>query len=320
MGYAQGVEGAVSTWWRFHPGAFSFLASVTFLGSLLSASPARATQVTATRVEWRREWTPVSPLEVGGTVALTALSMYLMPRMHGPSEPIWRGGILLDDPVRDLLRLRSPSQQRITARYSDITFRTLALFPYVVDAGLSALLIHRQPHVALQIALIDAEALTLAGVTQMLTSRLLGRERPYVQECKDDGSEAAKRCGSSNDNRSFFSGHAAATFTSAGLTCLHHEHLPLYGGGPVESWACVWAVGMASATSIFRITSDNHYASDVVVGAAIGYLYGYAMPKWLHYGRLRALPGGEHSFVSGLRVSTLPVVGDGAGLQLGGRF
>ncbi len=273
-------------------------------------------------VVWHKEWTPVSPLEVGGTVAFTALNMVLFPGLTGPSSAAWNGGFALDDPVRDMFRLRSRSQQLTTARYSDIGFRTLALFPYVVDVGVAALAVHRAPRVAFEMALIDADALTLAGTTQLLTSRLLGRRRPYVRECKGDGSAHSERCGTNNDNRSFYSGHAAGSFTSAWLTCLHHEYLPLYGGGPVESWACVWALSLASATSIFRITSDNHYASDVVVvvGAAMGYLYGYALPKWLHYGRLRNPTAAGSELFTNLQLGLVPANGDGASLLLGGRF
>jgi hypothetical protein len=32
------------------------------------------------------------------------------------------------------------------------------------------------------------------------------------------------------------------------------------------------------------MTSDEHWASDTVVGIGTGWLFGYMMPKWLHYG------------------------------------
>ena len=36
--------------------------------------------------------------------------------------------------------------------------------------------------------------------------------------------------------------------------------------------------------SVLRIVSDNHYTTDVLLGAGVGLLSGYALPQWLHYG------------------------------------
>ena len=44
----------------------------------------------------------------------------------------------------------------------------MVLAPYVVDVGFGALVLHHNPDVALQLALIDFEVLTLAGMTQLL--------------------------------------------------------------------------------------------------------------------------------------------------------
>ncbi len=249
------------------------------------ASSSASAQHARDAVEWRDEWTPVRPVEAIGTVGLTLLSLFLVPKLDGPHRRDFRGGIgFLDNGARSLLRARSPRVQEVTAEYSDLGFRALALFPYVVDVGIVTLGVHRDPELALQLALIDAEALTLAGFTQLITSRVLvARGRPYLEDC-ENGRSGYQSCGkNSADYRAFFSGHAAGTFTSAALTCLHHEHIPLYGGGAVETWACAWALSVASAVSVFRLTSDNHYVTDVLAGAAVGGFYGYLMPKWLHY-------------------------------------
>src|SRR5207253_5621614 len=51
----------------------------------------------------------------------------------------------------------------------------------------------------------------------------------------------------------FYSGHAAATATSAGLTCAHHQHLPLYGGGLADLVPCLVMSGVSIVTGISRI-------------------------------------------------------------------
>lgn len=246
---------------------------------LFAASPASAGEGLAAppgKVEWRREWPKFTPGEAALTLGTTAAGFFLERRLdQAPFGTFTLEIPIVDTVPRDLLRASDPNRQRIFAEYSDMGFRMMAFFPYVMDAGIVALGIHQNPEVAGQLALIDAQALTLSGITQLVVSRVVGRRRPYLEDCDV--------CDDPSDVRSFYSGHAAAAFTSAGLVCVHHQHLPLYGGGPVEAWACMWALGVASATGLLRIVSDNHYMSDVLVGAGIGWFYGYLMPKLLHY-------------------------------------
>ncbi|HKO91027.1 MAG TPA: phosphatase PAP2 family protein, partial [Polyangiaceae bacterium] len=116
-----------------------------------------------------------------------------------------------------------------------------------------------------------------------LTGESLGRVRPAENGCKTDP-EYSSKCDSSSLNKSFLSGHTAIAFTGAGLMCAHHQHLPLYGGGAADIATCWAALAAASAASVMRITSDNHYATDVLLGAGIGLTSGYVLQRWLHYG------------------------------------
>jgi membrane-associated phospholipid phosphatase len=266
------------------------LVSLFFLFVIFASSrPASATPPPSSRndkVEWKEgQWPRVTAWEAAGTFAATGLTFLVERRVPEPSEKRLDFEVpLLDPGMRYAFRGRSKKVQDAFGHYSDLGFRMMAFFPYVMDVGVAALGIHRNPDVAGQMALIDLQALTFSGFTQLIASRFAGRARPYAQDCHPETLKTITRdCGGENDNKSFYSGHAAAAFTSAGLTCVHHEHLPLYGGGPVETWACVWALSVASATGLFRIIGDAHYASDVLFGAGVGWFYGYVMPKLLHY-------------------------------------
>jgi len=83
---------------------------------------------------------------------------------------------------------------------------------------------------------------------------------------------------------SFFSGHSSVAFTSAGLTCAHHQRLPLYGGGAADAAACGAMIAVALSTASFRVLADEHYMSDILVGSAVGFAAGYGLPTLLHYG------------------------------------
>ncbi|MEO8876476.1 MAG: phosphatase PAP2 family protein, partial [Polyangiaceae bacterium] len=134
------------------------------------------------------------------------------------------------------------------------------------------------------------------------------------------GKPLFNHCDHVGDDASFYSGHAAATMTMAGATCVHHQHLPLYGGGFPDLLPCLVMLGMSGATGIGRIVADRHYASDVVVGWGFGFASGYVLPSILHYGFKSDRPVGA---VVGKSFGVVPIpqaYPGGAGLSFGGYF
>ena len=228
-------------------------------------------------VQWNEDWPRFSIAELIVSAAVTVRNGDLGGALDGPRSAVIELEVpVLDQGARDLLRASSPGRRKGAARLSDMGFRSLVLAPYLLDVVLGALVLHRNPDVALQVALIDFEVLTLAGLTQLLVSRGIGRARPYVTECPPEG------CGG-GPYRSLLSGHAMASFTGAGLLCRQHTELPLFGGGAPDTLACVWALTAASLTGTLRLVADEHWASDVLLGAGMGWLYGYYLPKVLHF-------------------------------------
>jgi membrane-associated phospholipid phosphatase len=229
-------------------------------------------------VYWHDEWPRFSVAEAIISAAVTARNADLGVHLDGPRSAVIEFEVpILDHGTRDLLRASTPQGRRAYARLGDLGFRTLVFTPYVVDVGIGALVVNRNPDVAAQLALIDFEVFTLAGLTQLLGSRVIGRARPYVQDCP-----TPEAC-TGGPYRGFLSGHTMASFTAAGLMCVHHEKLPLFGGGAADTWACVWALSVASLTGLARTAADEHWASDVLLGAGVGWLYGYYLPKLLHF-------------------------------------
>jgi membrane-associated phospholipid phosphatase len=125
-------------------------------------------------------------------------------------------------------------------------------------------------------ALLIAEATLLAGDANQLTKLLTGRERPFVHALSDD--RKRETANPSNNNLSFFSGHAAETFALATATGTVAT-LRGYRWAPVA-----WIVGgaLAAATGYLRIAADQHWLTDVLVGMVVGAGIGFAVPYLFH--------------------------------------
>jgi len=294
----------------------AFLALVVLMTLTATGGAARADDPPKPRrrdeVYWHDEWPKFTFSEALISIGVTARNFDFEKALDGPREALVEFYVpLLDKEARSLFRPDSASTRQAYARLSDIGFRTLVFAPYAIDVGLT-LAVHRNPEVAAQLFLIDFEVLTLAGATQVLVSRLIGRARPYV------GGENPCKPGlpcEGGPYRSLLSGHTMAAFTAAGLMCAHHENLPIFGGGAADTWACIWAVSVASATGMFRIPADEHWASDVLLGAGVGWLYGYYLPKLLHFQKPRGSRLTDFTWMPALFPHE-----DGGVLSISGRF
>jgi membrane-associated phospholipid phosphatase len=260
----------------------TFVSLVAATGTALASDP--------DRVEWSPDWPKFRLLEGIGTIAFAAGTVAFN-ELEPRTEPHWRGGILFDDWVRGELRGESRTTQANAARVSDYIYLGSLVVPNVIDIGVVALGIHRRADVALQMLLINLQSFGIAGVLSVGSEHLVGRARPYTADCGADGSVRDRSgkplfnaCGGSQDYLDFFSGHTAAASTMAGLTCVHHQHLPLYGGGVADLAPCVLMIGASLADGAGRLVADKHYASDVIVGWGVGAFAGYVVPSLLHYG------------------------------------
>jgi membrane-associated phospholipid phosphatase len=113
--------------------------------------------------------------------------------------------------------------------------------------------------------------LTATGVTKML----VGRERPYSVL---DHPELVMR--PSEKYLSFFSGHSAAMFCAATFVALDASRRlprgPLAGASPARRFLVgqllpyVVAYGTASLVAISRVIDQQHWPSDVLMGALVG--------------------------------------------------
>ncbi len=232
-------------------------------------------------LEWDPAWGTFSTADwvVTGTAMVTTLTATIA----GPLPSHRRGGILFDEAARDSLRLGTEVARRNVRDVSDVLLTLLASYPFAIDALVVAGWHHNSPEVAREMALLNLETLAVMTAIQSLTKVLVSRERPYGRECGGELNPQDRACTRGDRYASFFSGHSAVTFTAAGLICSHHMNLDLYGDSTASAAVCATGLVLAGTTAVLRVVGDQHYASDIIIGSAVGALVGFGVPWLLRY-------------------------------------
>ena len=110
---------------------------------------------------------------------------------------------------------------------------------------------------AKRIGLLGAESIVLAGALTGVVKFAGHRHRPDTGDRYDrwDGP------GTSTDNLSFPSLHAATAFALATVVAVESD----------SAYVAAAAYGTASLTALARLNDNEHWSSDVFLGAALGY-------------------------------------------------
>ena len=111
---------------------------------------------------------------------------------------------------------------------------------------------------ALETGVLGAEAIANSGVVCAALQMVTERQRPL------QGAGRGNFFQTSGLDNSFPSGHTIITWTAA--STIAHEY--------PKPWVEWLAYGTATAVSVTRFTSLQHFPSDVVVGSTLGYLVG----------------------------------------------
>ncbi|MDA3843528.1 MAG: phosphatase PAP2 family protein [Candidatus Kapabacteria bacterium] len=109
------------------------------------------------------------------------------------------------------------------------------------------------------------ESMALSGAVTMLFRITLGRSRPRLEEgaCDFEFFEMSEM------NHSFPSRHSAVAFALASVLAERADN----------SWASVGLYTLATSASIIRLYYDQHWATDLAVGAVIGTISGKVIHK-----------------------------------------
>ncbi len=267
---------------RHLPRSLVLLLLVGLLAPGAAAAEAnRATRDKNGRLQWNEAWPRVQWWEHAATGAFYGLFAYTEWGTFKSKKAKWEGPVLFDSAFRRWLRMPTREGREAANDASDVLWGMTYAFP-LFDIGVIALLVERNIDLAWQLTAMGLEAYGLSAMLTRVMHRTTRRGRPLFGECRDDGGYD-RLCGGSGAVAGFWSGHTSTAATGAGLVCVHHRYLPLYGHPAADASACGVAVITAVMNGVARVMSDRHYMTDVVVGGAVGFAIGYGLPWLFHY-------------------------------------
>jgi membrane-associated phospholipid phosphatase len=136
--------------------------------------------------------------------------------------------------------------------------------------------------------LLATQAYLTGGAIESVLKFLTGRQRPYVTDStKVQASptfygplyKTPRDPNGKSTNSSFPSGHTTVAFAAATVFAMEYKNRPLI---PIVAYSAATLIGLS------RITENKHWATDVLCGAAIGYLTGRLVVNNYHrYAKLK---------------------------------
>jgi|GEM_PF-2714172 len=201
-----------------------------------------------------------------------------------PARPRWTQATAGDLALREAAIWRSPAAaRRLSDAFAYGLVPVFSLTMTLIDVGST-----RQWRVLHEDLIIALESVALASMLTQVIKLSAARGRPYTYEVfhDDHGLPLDHALIHEPDAYlSFPSGHANFSFafvsSFAMVATMRQRKLAPY----------LWAFGMplAGVTAYLRVAGHRHYASDVIVGSAIGTLVGAGLPALLHHPRFGLL-------------------------------
>lgn len=148
---------------------------------------------------------------------------------------------------------------------------------YIAFFSPALLALAEEPPQWLGLSLLYGTTAVFSFGTRTLMKATIDRARPYTYF---PGSPQQSPAGEDDHSQSFPSGHSIMAFTGAAFT--HTMFALRYPDSPLRMPITISAWTFAAATAVLRVASGNHFASDVLAGAAIGSLFGIAVPMLAH--------------------------------------
>ena len=162
-------------------------------------------------------------------------------------------------------------QSNTISQYTDVFGEELFIVPSIaLTYAVSA--INKDCHLR-NLSLATLQSFVFAEVASAGIKVLTCRVRPVEVDgqVSTDNSHDWGGPFASFESTSFVSGHATRAFAMATTVA---------GFYPEKKWVGIVSYSLATVTSVGRVISEEHWTSDVIVGAALGYFIGRGVVKF----------------------------------------
>ena len=177
-----------------------------------------------------------------------------------------------DDEIYDFVNNTfTNSQSNTISQYSDIYGEELFIVPSIaLTYGIGAI---AKDSRLKNMSLATLQSFIFAEVASVGIKVLTCRERPIGANSQQLTTNSQSWLGpfATFESTSFVSGHATRAFALATTVA---------GFYPEKKWVGIISYSLATATSLGRVISKEHWTSDVIVGAALGYFIGRGVVKF----------------------------------------
>ncbi len=177
-----------------------------------------------------------------------------------------------DDKIYDFVNNTfTNSQSNTISQYSDIYGEELFIVPSIaLTYGIGAI---AKDSRLKNMSLATLQSFIFAEVASAGIKVLTCRERPIGANSQQLTANCKSWLGpfATFESTSFVSGHATRAFALATTVA---------GFYPEKKWVGIISYSLATATSLGRVISKEHWTSDVIVGAALGYFIGRGVVKF----------------------------------------
>jgi membrane-associated phospholipid phosphatase len=229
-------------------------------------------------LQWDPAWSHAGPWDYALTgIGLTTLITETALLQDRAPDPRWFEPILFDSAVRNATRGTTTQIRDDAATVSWGLWFVEMGYPFAVDVPYAWARYGRG--VAWDLFWQSATTLSLSGAFDFALRDIVGRVRPSNYECLTSGGSGCLN--GPETRRSFPSGHFTETSTATALICTQHLKLHLYGGA-WDGVTCATAIAADAAVGTLRLVADDHWATDVIAGGAIGFLFGWGVPTVMH--------------------------------------
>ena len=123
-----------------------------------------------------------------------------------------------------------------------------------------------------KVAMLSTKAIIVSGVLNGLSKAAFGRKRPYQTQLNSAHIWEGPNL---KGYYSFPSGHTMSVWSVASVFAYEYKNKP---------WVPITAYSLATLVGVSRIHDNDHWASDVFLGAAFGWTIGHFIAKQNNWG------------------------------------